>query len=766
MPLPTPVTPETLRPYRFHGVRLDYREGVEQAEGDCPFCGREGKFSINVATGQAKCWICQTGTDKGGMNHTSFIRLLWDMLDKGMPDHVTLANERGLLYPETLMFWGVQWSPLSRAWLVPGYGIDGKLNQLYKYGKDKATGGMRLYPTPGLHHQIHGMGEWDPNKPYVDVCEGPWDGMAWWETLRISKLSDEGLAVTGNIASSLLSTTNVVAIPGCGSVGEPFKKWLPLFAGKHVRLLFDNDHPREHNGQQVDPAGITAVKRACALFSQADTPPATVEYLRWAETDEGTHDPDLKHGYDVRDRLKEGNKDVAERVRMLETLLARVRPVPSGWVPGRNGKAAPGKVTIDLLPCNQWTILVNAWKRAVKWTEGLEYGLAAILASVASVRMPGPQLWLQVISPPSTGKTMLCDAVANNRTFVKAIGNFTGLHSGWKTDADGEEDHSLMALIRDMTLMVKDADTVLRAKNRDAVLAELRDAYDTSSAVHFKNAISRAYTNHRFTVIFAGTEALLELDAAELGARFLNVIIMREIPVELETEINRRNFFNVFRNRGVEANGKQDSHDDPAMLTVKRLTAGYVQHLRENAANLLGGIDESNVEELCGKMDDLAQFVAFARARPSKKQDEVAVREMSSRLNAQLTKLAVCVAVVTNRTSVDDYVMRLVVRCALDTSRGRTLDIARILNTAEKDGMVLGTVSDLLGDLSEDKTRVLLKFLKRIGAVQSFKRAVVPGSSVKGPPRWRLTERFARLYREVITYGNSSSAVLPQPSPG
>lgn len=49
---------------------------------------------------------------------------------------------------------------------------------------------------------------------------------------------------------------------------------------------------------------------------------------------------------------------------------------------------------------------------------------------------------------------------------------------------------------------------------------------------------------------------------------------------------------------------------------------------------------------------------------------------------------------------------------------------------------------------SNDKTRGLLRFLRQIGAVETF--TVKGKQGVTSRPRWRLTERLAQLYEDVL----------------
>ncbi len=357
-----------------------------------------------------------------------------------------------------------------------------------------------------------------------------------------------------------------------------------------------------------------------------------------------------------------------------------------------------------------------------------------------------------IISPPSTGKTALCEALGVNRRWTKTVGTFKGLHSGWQTDNEGEEDNSTIALLKDKTLIVKDADPLLKAPNRDQILADFRDAYDTNCAVQFKNKVKREYQGLRFTVLLCGTESLLELDSADLGARFLVCVIMDKINSDFESSINRRVFHRMIGSRGVEANGAVSTHDAPKMLRAKQMTGGYINWLRANASQMLAELDlESQQDELSDEMDMLAQFVAFMRARPSKKQEEASTREMSARLNAQLTKLSMCLAVVLNRRNVDDEVLRRVRKVALDTARGRTMELCRHLYAEGRVGAETKHLAHLTGH-EEVKERVLLKFLRRIDAVEAFRPvSKKSGVAVKtGGVRWRLTPRLQALYGRVV----------------
>ena len=739
---------KALKPYVFHGLDLDVSDGAEQAIGQCPWCGRDGKFYVSVETGQWDCKVCRAGTDKGGGNVYTFLRLLHEASDaRTNGQSKELADDRKLLYPETLAHWGIVESALTGDWLVPGYSADGKLTQLYRYLYDSKAGKRKLLPTPGLGHAIHRPMSYDGSKPIVYVCEGPWDALALWEILRSAKRSDEGeLALTGSEVSSLLAEANVVAIPGCGSVGEPLKRWLRLFAGKLVVLLFDNDHPRQHQGKLVNGAGQSATRKAAQVLANAEEPPAEIHYIKWGEHG---YDPDLPDGHDVRDALATGNS-AAERLPALGSLLSKVEAAPADWVPG-HARRHVNAIEMELAACISWDELENQWRKTLKWTDGLSRTLSAMLATVTSTKAVGDQLWIKVIGPPSCGKSVLCEAVSVNRRYVTPKSTLTGFHSGFKTDAAGKEDNSLIPLIRDKTLVTKDGDTLLQSgSNLGKILAQARDLYDGSARTHYGNLTGKDYQGLRTTWILCGTESLRQLDASELGERFLDCVVVDDIDEDLEDEIAWRVANRTDRELCLEADGKPETLEGPDMVRAKQLTGGYVEHLRTNAKQLLGGV--VSTEQALRRCQRFAKFVAFVRARPSLKQEEKAQRELSYRLVSQLVRFAKCTAVVLNRRDLDAEVMRRVRQITLDTARGRTFEIVRHLFKAGQEGLSLGTMAALTNQ-SEDAERRLLRFLRRIKAVETYAKKLRgrDGIAIVTRPKWRLTERLRTLYEEVTS---------------
>jgi hypothetical protein len=435
----------------------------------------------------------------------------------------------------------------------------------------------------------------------------------------------------------------------------------------------------------------------------------------------------------------------SKRIAQLAELLGWVEPIPEEWAPGRTKKSsASGGTEIECLPCDNWEDLRMAWRKALKWTDGLDAALSVMLAASASTRMLGDQIWVKIIGPPSCGKSVLCEALSINREYVYAKSSIRGFHSGYQTSRSGDEDHSLIPKLKNKTLVTKDGDTLLQAPNRAQILSEGRDLYDTVSRSHYRNATSRDYTGVRFTWVLCGTESLRVIDASELGERFLDCVIMESIDDELEDEICDRKIQEVINNKAMEVNGQADSMVDPDLLEAMQKTGGYINYLRVNAVRLFGALEFPREAAVTCK--NFGKFVSYMRARPSKLHDEHHGREMSARLTSQLGRLASSLAVVMNRPAVDKEVIGRVRKVALDTARGKVREIARIVYHSNSDGVENGGVAHQLSEDSE-KTLNLLRFMRRLGMVVVYTKEF--GVGVRGRPRFRMTAKFKRLYQSV-----------------
>jgi hypothetical protein len=721
--------------YQFHGVDLAWQPGASQAVGVCPFCERSGKFYVAAETGVWSCKVCGSGSSKGGGNVYTFIRMLLEasLEETTKADYEELAVDRRLS-PEALRTWSVAKSSLTGDWLVPGHNTRGALVQLYRYSA------KRLLASPGLTHQLCGIPLLNPKATTVYVCEGVWDAIAMWQALGSVKFSEEtnGFLPTGSPSSSLLSECSVLAVPGCNSYRD---SWTEALSGKETVFLYDNDYPRKNGKKTQDPVGMAGMRRAIGLASKWDHPPASLSYLCWGKDGHTTEHPD---GFDVRDLLTAPGQNT---VKSLDYLHSLIQPAPVEWLDSTYATHVDADGANQALECKDWKTVHNAWREAVKMTEGLDRGLAIMFAVSLSTMQIEDQLWFRIIGPPSSGKSTFCDGLGVSRDYVVLKSFIKGFHSGFKQDNSGK-DYGLIPELKNKTYVIKDADSLLTEGNRQAIMAQLRDIYDGSTSSHYRNGSAFTYDGIRISIVLCGTDSLRHIDSSELGARFLDCIVMEEIDEELEQEILERISHRVKRNIAKQMDGKFETRHEEDKAQAMRLTGGYINYLRENANELLGavGISEAAMEQ-CRYY---GKFISFLRARPSDRQTETDTqREMAGRLVSQLTKLALCLAVVLNKSEVDEEVLSIVRRVTMDTSKGRTRDQVKVLyqNIAglTTDGVAHET------NKTPTEERKLLKFLRSIKALDLVERLKPDG---KHRSVWILTPSFRRLCDKVKLLDN------------
>jgi hypothetical protein len=593
---------------------------------------------------------------------------------------------------------------------------------------------------------------YNKDKPDVYLCEGWGDGLALWEILRSVKRSTDKnatLSITGAEAASIYSQANVLAVPGANVF---YEQWCPLFEGKRVFLLYDNDHPRKHNGKTIEGVGYAGMRRAAQILGACRQPPKEIHYLNWGRLQgkKEYHDLTLKTGFDIRDALSQG-KTATARIPLLSALLSKLEPIPEDWIPGRSKETAKaGGTEIAPIECKEWKKLIDAWKKPLKMRQSLEDTLAVMLAVAISTMQSGDQqLFLQVIGDAGSAKSRFCNGLLVSKHCF-ALEHLTGFHSGWK-DASGE-DFSLIARINHKTLITPEGDVLTSSPHFQEIMSQQRKIFDGSSKASYKNrAEDMEYTGLRTPWIIAGTPALMDTDQSRLGDRFIRVFIDPPTAAE-EREILMRVGHTALRSVRQMSNCDPSTHVEENLLIAYQLTGGYVNYLRDNSTTLLDNLDLSNSDEVVEYCSILAEFTAYIRARPNtndKKVEKHDTKELPTRLTSQFCRLAACLAAVLSKSSIDKQVFRILRKVALDTCRGRTLDLIKILHEPKsKEG--LSTESLAIKTVQTPlKEKEMLQFLRKIGAIDLLKSK--ERISMNGTWRWKLSEAMSKLCGVVLS---------------
>lgn len=725
---------DRLRPYRHHRMDLSARTATH-AHATCPFCGRDGKWACDIASGLWRCLVCAAGSAAGGGNAVTFIRCLHEaaVSRADAAFHAAITADRGCS-PAAAAAWGAAPSPIDGAWLLPGYGTDGRLDQLYRRSRvtDDGEWVWRLMPTPdvwpdpGRGHALHlPIEDFDPECPDVYICEGPWDGMVFWDAVR----------------GSPIAPCQVIAVPGCNVWRD---EWTTFCRGKNVTLLFDSDHPREIAAGRTSRSGYDGMARVAKKLSGYA---ASVRWLRWGEDG---YDPDRPSGWDVRDHLTSS----PDRAAALLDLLGRVEDAPAEWSfagshTGNGHTTERYGGSIEPVTCSGWEECEAAWREAMHWRRDMSDALAVILAVCASTNQGGNQLFMDLVGSPGIAKTTILRGALTSSHCIH-VENITKIISGYKK-AGEDVDCSFIARANRKTWITCEFDTILTSAQYTELMGKMRRIFDGETSSTYANTDEdRVYSALRTPWIRAGTPRMMDHDQSQLGDRFLRLII--NDPSEEEKRAILRSAIRSERTAMLEScNGTAGSIVDPATRKAYALTGGYINQLRVSTEQQLLLVEVSaETEDICL---DLAEMSAYLRARPNedkRRKENTDGKELPTRLARQYVRLACHLAVVLNKRSVDAEVLRIVRKVALDTAHGHSLNIARWLclpNQRHPDrllqetgGIGQVTLENWTG-MPGERLAGYLAFLRKIGVLDLQRTA--------NTESWLLTEQMYDLCLRV-----------------
>lgn len=441
---------------------------------DCPFCGKERHFFLNVRTGQWDCKVCA----KEG-NHFTFLQEIANHMEDYTLQHPdkwkTLAENRGLPV-ETFTEWPVVWNYLTNEWIFPVYSEKGTVRDVRRWA------GRGIMSTDGCKVQLFGMyllaKANDLRKRRVWVCEGEWDGMALrWLLHKCG---------SGDI---------VVAVPGAMTFKQ---EWVAFFRDCDVIFVYDHDK-----------TGDDGSMKASRMLQQVTR---RQRFVCWPET--------KKNGWDTRDHIKDGLERGLEPLAILTELEGLIRDRHRRSLSG--DATNPETLTREVGPPCSFNEVVDVFKKHVKLDSDLMDCLKIALAIPLANSLPGEPLWFYIIGVPGGGKTLILGSLATSPT-CSFHSTFTAksLVSGFSRDPDP----SLLPRLNGLTAVFKDGTELLamHPDERREAYSTLRGAYDGRVDKPFGNGIVRRYTDLHFNMLIGVTPAIRGDNQATMGERFLSI---------------------------------------------------------------------------------------------------------------------------------------------------------------------------------------------------------------------------------------------------
>jgi hypothetical protein len=445
------------------------------------------------------------------------------------------------------------------------------------------------------------------------------------------------------LAGLLSKPDVVVGVPGASVFKDA---WLPLFSQRPVVLAYDADHAGEQGA-------LRAAQKLQRVTKQ-------LSFVAWPSS--------APNGWDVRDlvtTLAVQQKKPRACWQALLKCLADKLPVrqANGITPIEKEEEPAAVRAAKPLPHIGHSEVYAAYE---KWLDIPDRTmLDLVYGALFANRIEGDPLWLFMAGPPGSLKSELLMSFSDcPEAYTTTSLTPHSLISGWSVGPQ-QADPSILPQLDGKVLIVKDFTTILTMNSvaRDEVFGVLRDAYDGTAKKVFGNGVVREYTSHfGFMAGVTPTIDAYSILHTSMGERFLKYR-MPDASYEEELKQARRALSNV----GYEVRMRQA--------------------LREAAVKCLSRTPAipKVPKEMHDRIIACAQFTALLRGVVLRETytDYIVcppIIERATRLSKQLAKLAMGVAMFKGQPQLQESVLPVLRRIALDTPPAREVAIVKAVH--------------------------------------------------------------------------------------
>jgi hypothetical protein len=625
--------------------------------GRCPFCNKDVHFFINV---DEKKWDCKKCGRSGG--YKMFLEQIVEIGQKNFTGLVAkrLVDNRGIA-ESTFKMVKTGWLPLVGIYILPTYSKDGKtiLNM-------KRFDLIEMRNAAGSHLVMYGLWLFPDQFDTVFVAEGEWDALVFLEI--ITKLKLKG--------------TVVIGVPGAGS----FKpEVLPFLTGKNVYLFYDNDM-----------AGKNGKLRALNLIAGVT---GKIYSINWPK---GSPD-----GWDVRDVYKKEKGNAETTLKYLKS-LSSLYDVQSSTTSKIDADIIKG----DPIPVQQ---VYNVFQKHLHLPD--TDVLDVVFGTVIGNRIPGDPIWMFIVGPPGSTKTVPLIAL----TGCPRIHAWTGitphvLISGM--NLQGGIDPSLIPQLNDGIWVDKDFTSIIGLPNQEQneIFSILRDAYDGECSKPFGNGMRRRIKSH-FGILAAVTPVIEQFveEHASLGERFLRWENKLPKGIKARDPYVRKALSNVGKEPEIQAEfnniAKQvllAEYDANSVIVSDEISTKIV-NISHWTATLRGTVTRDKY----GRDHDII-FKSFT--------------ELATRISKEMYKLAKGIALFRGMKEVDNSIYRILVHVARSSIQTRYDEVMEIIY--QKELAVIAEIIKHVG-LPRNTIEFILENLSMLGAIDKSLQGAVPIYRVK-----------------------------------
>ncbi len=654
-----------VKTYKCLDIRIKNDAGDELI-CDCQLCGAKDKLYIEKTEGFFNCKVCGAEGNK-----YTYMNKWYEMHlgNTGRDEYNLLSRNRDKLPYEAFEDVKLAYNKKNKEWIIPVYGVKGNLVNLRIWNKDNGI----MKHLGGCSASIFGREQ--QSKSVILMCEGEWDAIA----LR-------WLAKQNNVED-----VSIWAAPGATTFKD---EWCNDFTDKEVVFLYDNDIP-----------GKDGQKRAIKLL---------VNSKKFGNIQKITWDEGLPDKYDIRDFVTKYIRDPQKGWIILQNLIKDI--------------SDDDKPTVKEFTRKTFEEVYRDYSKAIYMTDEIRNGLILLFSVIFSNKLKDSPLWLFIVGPPSSGKTLILNSVweEGNTHYESCLGPKT-LISGFK----GDVDPSLLPRLIGKTLIIKEYTEImsLSSSEQEQIFSTLRGVYDGRVDKSYGNNIVRIYpepgSGHdtcHFSILAGVTNVIHGASKAALGERFLKYQMFAE---NMDTT--------PIVQRAIDCSLNQYVPE----LELRKTACAFIRH-KLSRPIIIPTVPIYIQQKILG----LSQIVSRIRAQVDRRNggDLIyrPVPEVGARLAKQLIKLLQMIAFTLDKKEVDDECYTLARRVALDTCTGWQRDAILVIAKHEK-----GVFKKQIMDEAKLRASTCDLALEDLMELKAVKYTVEMNGNAGAPARrWMLTDKI------------------------
>lgn len=629
---------KNLKVFKAFGFNYVGDSGKDQVYGNCPFCGEE-KFYANPET---KKWDCKSCKPKGG-GYQTFLKDVYSKAKESTTDKdlMRLSVKKKGVRLKTLKYFGVVYLDTIGKFLLPTW--DTEKNELFNLRiYDFKTN--NLLNAPGCKTLLYNL--WHLPNDYLSIylVEGEWDAMIMHQLIEANELD----------------RTVVLAVPGANVFKE---NWSFYFRNKIVHVIYDNDYDKVKNQTLVKGAGKLGQRKVQNVLGRT---PKQIDFINWL----GKH-PDK---YDLRD-LYNARKQNAKKVMKVVVALLSDAPMPIIAPEGYEDQAEEGSKIIIPEFTGEGLFYEDVYKGYTKWLELDDlHCLDAMFGTVIANRYQGDPVWLFLVASSGGTKSELIMSL-EDAPLIYSLSSITPTTLVSGSAASGGGDPSLIPKLDKHILCIKDFTVMLdmAQQSRDAIVSQLRDAYDGKCAKGFGTGAERHYDS-KFGMV-AGVTPIIEVylqGGSAMGERFLSFYLKEDSSYNANKRIMRKALGNILGGR------KDDMR-------------GELQEVAQQVLNYDFGGQPDLHDELQEQLFAISQWTSIMRGtvprdKYTREVTRKALIEKPTRLITQFAKLTLGITKFRYKDHVSKDEIDLVSRTALGTVPHHLSNVVQLICRTNLDG--------------------------------------------------------------------------------